>query len=124
MGDRTSFALTDSALTNYCNDTLARVLAEGRAAECPTCGTVYLPDDTDGDARQSRVETRPHRRASPPLAEVIAAVQLALAWRREHDVDRAPPAVSPLARMQGRSSGTIDDASVSSVDALAPVHRP
>ena len=43
---------------------------------------------------------------------------------REHDVDRAPPAVSPLARMQGRSSGTIDDASVSSVDALAPVHRP
>lgn len=87
----------------------------------PHCATIYLPpdpDDTDDDARQSRVETRPYRRASPPLAEVIVAVQLALAWRREHDVDRAPPAVSPLARMQGRSSGTIDDASVSSVGAL------
>lgn len=117
MGDRTSLALTDSALASCCDDTLALVIAEGRAAECPTCGTVYLPDDAD-DARQSRVETRPHRRASPPLGEVIAAVQLALALRRETARPLTRDAVSPLARMQGRTSSVGDDASTSSVGTL------
>lgn len=117
MGDCTSLALTDSAPASCCNDTLALVLSEGRPAECPTCGTVYLPDDA-GDARQSRVETRPHRRASPPLAEVIAAVQLVHALRRETARPLTADAVSPLARMQGRSSGVGDASTASSVGTL------
>jgi hypothetical protein len=117
MGDPALTASTPPA-ASCCDVARAFVVAEGRPAECPTCGTVYLPDDAPDAARPSRIETRPRRRTSPPLAEVIAAVRLALAWRREHDVDRQAPPVSPLARMQGRSDGTTDDATASTAGAL------
>ncbi|MFO0607283.1 MAG: hypothetical protein U0324_29235 [Polyangiales bacterium] len=102
----------DDLVEGCCAETIARVLSTASADACPTCGTVYLPpddaaNDAAGDARPSRV-----RAPSPaPLSEAIADVALALRWRREARAVAVGSARSPLAPLQGRSSGAETDAS-------------
>ncbi len=91
-----------------CRAAIEFVATEGRAAECPTCGLIYLPDDSD---RASDVELRPRERAPhAPLAQVLEAVSLALAVRAENDVTPRRP-LSPIAKAQGRTELSTSDAS-------------
>lgn len=98
-----------------CPDTRAAALDALTAARCPTCGADHRPDNDDADdARASAEQALPAVAAVAclvPLREVIPDVALALLWRREEREGatlRAPR--SPLASLQGRSSGASKDA--------------
>lgn len=87
--------LDDAPSPACCDATLALAAMLGGVHRCPGCGAVF-----EGD-RPSHVDLAPRL---PPLAEVIADVQLALRWRREHQAVAAPPSRSPLARLQGEAA--------------------
>lgn len=88
-----------------CGAAIELVATEGIAAECQTCGLIYLPSD-----RVSDLEVRPRERRHAPLAEVLEAVSLAQAIHAENDV--APRAgLSPIAKAQGRAALASADAS-------------
>lgn len=79
-----------------CVATRALVIDTLRAAECPTCRTVFLPPDDDVIASEP-----PAERPTLSLEEVLSDVGLALRWHREDATVCGPPSESPLARMQG-----------------------
>lgn len=109
----------DLASLPCCRATLALVEAGGSSAACPTCGTLfYVAPDNDVHAASGERASPPPPRLLP-LAEVIPDVALALRWRREQATGaELPRATSPLARLQGRSSGADEDASASTTGQL------
>lgn len=89
--------LDDAPSPPCCAPSIALAHELGGVHRCPDCGSLY-----EG-ALPARVDLSAVPRL-PPLAEVIADVQLALRWRREHQAIALTPARSPLARLQGEAA--------------------
>lgn len=114
---------TPAETSRCCEGAVTRVRETDLATQCATCGTWYLPPDDDPandlGARESAVELVAHvAPRPPPLAEVLAEVELALAWRHEHAAVAGARTRSPIARAQGHASGADDDATALEVTGL------